>query len=724
MNKRSGSTLSKTGPRCDGSGWRAGVCAGVAAASMLMAQAGRAGDGTDVVLVIDPTDPVSLRVGHYYQQARGVPSNHVIYMPIATSPYESFRQFQLRAVQAKVDQLDLDLTVDYIVLAPSTVFANFVPGIFEDPCAPVFRFSITSAYSSVYLQDEFSSGPVSSLFANPWGRVSSTIVAPFDGLSTYRAGVPSATGDRLLIASSLGYTGELGNTVDEILTMIDRSVAAEGSLPNGTTYLMQTTDVARSGPRQNTFAGVVSDIQAAGGQAEVLQANLPIGRDDAIGVLSGFASTNVDQADFTLLPGAIAEHLTSFAATFDNTQQTKISQWVRKGASGTFGTVQEPCNYAQKFPHARVHAYYWEGMPLGAAIFRSLAAYPIQGLMVGDPLTQPFDLAPTVQLSKSGGGGSPLTLTMATTGNNPGVPDPFVGRLFIGGVEQGLLFNNSPTPINTSGLSDGWHEAIVAVRDTSPVQSTASGRIGFEVSNLGRAAEVLAADSVVTLDEMVQIEARILGPDGASELRIIQNDRVVAAAAGSQALFSVPAGLLGEGTSQWQLEALFADGMRVRSAPESVEVLPGMVNSMPEAPEASFVSVLLTPGLDALVELPFSTDGALEDLTFEVLNAPAQAGLNVGAGGASVMLAPNAAASGLDRLTYRVTGPGGSSEGWIRLSYDGVWPEDLDGDGGVTSDDLRAFVQSPVDLNGDGIADDADRRVLEAMVRAELPVRR
>lgn len=48
-------------------------------------------------------------------------------------------------------------------------------------------------------------------------------------------------------------------------------------------------------------------------------------------------------------------------------------------------------------------------------------------------------------------------------------------------------------------------------------------------------------------------------------------------------------------------------------------------------------------------------------------------------------------------------------------------PLDLDGDGRVNAADVYAFEASPVDINGDGAADDGDRRVLLAGVReAEL----
>src|SRR5207247_6296536 len=116
------------------------------------------------------------------------------------------------------------------------------------------------------------------------------------------------------------------------------------------------------------------------------------------GIMTGLADPQIDTGNFTLVPGAFCDHLTSYAATFDSTSQTKMSRWIAKGASGTAGTVEEPCNYAGKFPHARLHAVYFKGASLGEAWFRSLAYEPFQDLFVGDPLTRPWAWPPTVDV--------------------------------------------------------------------------------------------------------------------------------------------------------------------------------------------------------------------------------------------------------------------------------------------------------------------------------------
>ncbi|MCB1282398.1 MAG: hypothetical protein KDB18_12830, partial [Salinibacterium sp.] len=105
-----------------------------------------------------------------------------------------------------------------------------------------------------------------------------------------------------------------------------------------------------------------------------------------------------------------------------------------------------------------------------------------------------------------------------------------------------------------------------------------------------------------------------------------------------------------------------------------------------------------------------------------VVAAPAQSTINTGSNGAAVLVSPNPAASGIDRLVYRVTGPGGSADGVIRISYGAAWPEDRTGDLSVDIDDLYAQQQQPVDINADGAVDSEDLAMLESIVRAELPI--
>jgi uncharacterized protein (TIGR03790 family) len=91
------------------------------------------------------------------------------------------------------------------------------------------------------------------------------------------------------------------------------------------------------------------------------------------------------------LPGAAADHLTSFGGVLPGGNgQMPITEWLRAGATASYGTVEEPCNYTAKFPRASVLvSHYQRGDTLIEAYWKSVQ-WPGQGLFVGEPLARPW----------------------------------------------------------------------------------------------------------------------------------------------------------------------------------------------------------------------------------------------------------------------------------------------------------------------------------------------
>src|SRR6202021_2528269 len=108
------------------------------------------------------------------------------------------------------------------------------------------------------------------------------------------------------ISSMLGYTrGPVGNTVSDLLNMIDRSVAADGSMPAGSFYFMNnTTDNARNARAWDcgaftcstyttaiNYVATANSMDALGSSAQVLSGILPPNdTSNVLGVMSGFAN--------------------------------------------------------------------------------------------------------------------------------------------------------------------------------------------------------------------------------------------------------------------------------------------------------------------------------------------------------------------------------------------------------------------------------------------------
>ena len=64
--------------------------------------------------------------------------------------------------------------------------------------------------------------------------------------------------------------------------------------------------------------------------------------------------------------------------------------WIASGATASHGTVSEPCNHLQKFPHPQwLLLHYLQGSTAIEAYWKSVL-WPQQSLFVGEPLAAPF----------------------------------------------------------------------------------------------------------------------------------------------------------------------------------------------------------------------------------------------------------------------------------------------------------------------------------------------
>ncbi|MBK7406561.1 MAG: TIGR03790 family protein [Phycisphaerales bacterium] len=691
--------------------------AAVVALSAGLAIAG--GSGENVIIIADPLNPESMYAANYYKAARHLPDANILcFSPGATS-YQSFVQFNLAALQALIEQRGLADQADYILLMPGSPFYINAPGLVNDGCSPVNRFSISGAYTTAFISDDVLGG-VASTFPNRYAR-NVFNPQPFDSQTRWLNGSPSndPTADRYYLGAMLGYTGERGNTLAEILANVDRSVAADYTRPVGTFYFCQTDDNARSSPRHNSFDSVVNEIVSLGGSASHEMRQLPRNDHDILSILTGYATLDIQGANMTLLAGSYCDHLTSYGATFDVASQTKISEWITKGATASMGAVEEPCNYPGKFTHARSMAYYYQGASMGESIFRALGFTPFQGLVYGDPLCRLFDYPVGVTVDNPPPGPVSGNVALTAVGSTE-KPFNFV-------LDYEVLVDNHrvaadfqmPLTFDSATLGDGWHDLRVVGYDTSSVRSMGVWQGALVVRNKGRSAELtphaIAGDHAT---DFVFDASGLGGGIGGSpvEIRLVSGGRVLAAAAGCDATLHTRGLQLGAGVSHVQAEALFADGMRVRSAPVAVTVAYDNGVPAPAAPGV-FTSSAWLGAATTLVELPYTHANGADTPTFAIVDPPAHATIVPGPAGPYRLIKPDAGASGHDVMTYRVTNSSGQSAlGRVVLVYD-AHPLDVTGDGAFDIDDLYAINQLPVDVNLDGVANGADIRYLQAVLR-------
>ena len=703
-----------------------------ALALVALAAAVAAAEGPEnAILVVDPTSHDAMYVANYYKAARGLPDANVLYMAPGAANLAAFAGANRDGLLGALANRRLDDHADLVILPPGPFYVS-APGLISDGCSPVNRLSITSAYATAFFTDLILDGTANNL-PNGYFSANGAPLA-FDSNETWFGGNHSDAdiAKRYFIGAMLGETGENGNTIDEILDMIDRSVAADGTRPEGTYYFMNNTADPARNVRNTQFPSTIAAMTDAGHDAEQIDAaKLPIGKQDCLGVLSGFANGNIVGADYALIPGAFADHLTSYAATLDNGSQSKVSEWIRKGASASAGAVEEPCNYTGKFTFARFHYYYAEGLSIGEAYLRTIAWGPFQNLLYGDPLTRAHTYIPDVDLGDLPPG--PLAGVVAFT---PGAttPDPDAAiesiTLYVDGVPDQTVAPGEQIVLDTTALDDGYHELRVVASDDTTVRARGNAVADVEIDNAGG-----AVDLGVNMDSGLLHNAFVFTVDGfgardVDRVRLLQHGRVVATApadAGSATL-TVHGIILGAGPSRLRAEAVLADDAIVRSNPVDIEIGDFFEQVAYPVPVAFDHEIRVLDDQPFLVELPATYRDDPATATYEIVDAPGHATVYDNDGPFRVLI-PNGDGADADSFTFRVTTPNGTSNvATVDIAYaaEGC-PADVNGDGLLNILDFVAFQtlfqagDPAADVNGDGALNILDFVAYQQLFQAGCP---
>ena len=176
--------------------------------------------------------------------------------------------------------------------------------------------------------------------------------------------------------------------VESTRALIDRGIAADFSLPvMANALLLSTTDTARN--VRSARYRMVKNLFHRKLNVQVIKRDWVTGMNAVMFYFIG--SKQVPQiASNQFLPGAVADHLTSAGGELDGSRQMSALEWLKAGATGSYGTVVEPCNFPDKFPNpAVVMAHYLNGDTLVEAYWKSVRM-PGQGLFIGEPLARPF----------------------------------------------------------------------------------------------------------------------------------------------------------------------------------------------------------------------------------------------------------------------------------------------------------------------------------------------
>ena len=305
----------------------------------------------DIAVVINQADPLSRAIGEYYRGRRRIPAANVIVVrfpvhgnTMTVADFAALRHAIDAATPSGVQAYALAWVRPYRVDCMSmtaAIASGFDPGYCSYGCQPT-RFNPYFGSDSARPYDDFRLRPAMMLAATDFAQA--------------RA-------------------------------LIDRGVAADGTLPAGTAYLVTTADVQR-----NVRALEYADASRLLGRrfpVRIVDVGTMHGIGDVMFYFVGAARV-ADPASNRFLPGAVADHLTSYGGELFGTSQMSSLDWLRAGATGSYGTVAEPCNYTAKFPNVgQLMRHYLDGDTLIEAYWKSVAM-PGQGLFIGEPLARPF----------------------------------------------------------------------------------------------------------------------------------------------------------------------------------------------------------------------------------------------------------------------------------------------------------------------------------------------
>lgn len=295
-----------------------------------------------------------------------------------------------------------------------------------------------------------------------------------------------AQGPRYLLSTVLAVTRGRGTTLDEAIEGLRRAAQADATGKPSTFYFSNSSDV-RATTRMPLMPLAAVALREMGHTVIIDPQRLPQGQLNLMGVMLGSANYEWPLAASRLLPGSLADNLTSTSGVLhQDNGQTSMVELLRGGAAGTSGTVTEPYALPFKFPTPLMYAYYAAGASLAEAFYLSVES-PYQLLIMGDPLCRPFgdehNARFTIEPATDQDDAIDLNLHFA---QDFSIAAPKLARfeVYFDGKLSLVTQPAQTLRINRAGLPPGWHlVAVVGVsshRLEMKTWQTASVLIGSE----------------------------------------------------------------------------------------------------------------------------------------------------------------------------------------------------------------------------------------------------
>jgi uncharacterized protein (TIGR03790 family) len=318
---------------------------------------------SEVAVLINDGDQQSIVAGQYFQLRHAIPDANAIHLRLPITPTKganyAISAQEFSAIQAQTD-------------------AQLGPNI--------QAYAITWTQPYMVLGGSAGAVGITSAFTYGYDSAAARFSRYFNS-GTYHPYTDFHIRPAMMLA---GYTPQ------DIVSLIDRGASAQNTLPTGDGYFIRTTDARRSDPRYAAFRAVLGEWNHRNGlKMALIDNSAGTGRDyieNTPQIL--FYETGLERVPAIdsnqYVPGALADHLTSFGGDLLATSQMSILDWIRAGATASYGTVTEPTANPSKFPQPAVlvSQYFYGNTALEA--YNKSVLGPYQGVFVGEPLARPF----------------------------------------------------------------------------------------------------------------------------------------------------------------------------------------------------------------------------------------------------------------------------------------------------------------------------------------------
>ncbi len=427
----------------------------VGAVSLPAAWAG--GSGLNVAVVINQNSTNSRELGNYYCERRQVPPENVLRINWAGGNVDwtlaDYTNTLLNPLAAMLAGRNLTNQIDYVVLSMGIPYRVTTAAEHSNATTAVLFYGFKPDTRDPY------DCPLATNSENSYAHSE----------DIFRLAKPTTAGSNSFLTTML-----TADTLAQAKSLVDQGVNSDGTFPAQTAFLAKTSDAARS-VRFYSFDNAVFNARVRGNYSlQRTNSDSPAGLTNLLGYQTGL--TTFSLANDSFVPGAMADNLTSYGGyLFDPKGQTTALAFTQAGAAASYGTVDEPCNYLEKFPDPQNYFYQARGFSLAECYYQSLAN-PYEGILVGEPLAAPFQtngslawagLPPDTTLQ----GATNLSLQLTATGTERPLQQV---DLFLDGKFLQTVTNLPPCPGNIVNVSLNGFATNRIVLSNATIKSVAS----------------------------------------------------------------------------------------------------------------------------------------------------------------------------------------------------------------------------------------------------------